>query len=70
MTAVQAAPVYHRYESVAVPPEACEVSATDCPLSIVGEEGVRAPAVRAELTVTRSVGEVIVGELVEVSVIL
>ena len=53
-----------------MPPEACDVRVTDCPESIVGLEGVIAPAARTELTVTRSVEEDTVGGLVEVSVTL
>ena len=53
-----------------MPPETCDVNVTDCPLSIVGLEGVIAPAVRTELTVTRSVEEETIGGLVEVSVTL
>jgi hypothetical protein len=41
-----------------VPPDGFAVKVTDCPLSIVGEDGVTAPAERAELTVTKSVAEV------------
>jgi NAD(P)H-hydrate repair Nnr-like enzyme with NAD(P)H-hydrate epimerase domain len=40
-----------------VPPEGFEVKVIDCPLSITGEEGVIAPAPRAEFTVTVSAAE-------------
>ena len=40
-----------------MPPFACGVRVIDCPLSIVGEGGVTAPAVSAGLTVTELLGE-------------
>ena len=42
----------------------------DCPLLIVGDDGVMAPADMSGLTVTRSVVESTVGGLVDVSVTL
>ena len=45
---------YHWYEKVEVPPDSCDVSPIDWPLSIDGADGVTVPAVRTGLTVTRS----------------
>jgi hypothetical protein len=53
-----------------VPPEACAVRVTDCPASIVGDEGVIAPAARAESTVTAAVEEKTASASVDVSVTL
>jgi hypothetical protein len=54
---VHEAPVYHVYPYGVVPPEGFEVNVIDCPLSIIGEDGVIAPAPRAEFTVTVSPAE-------------
>ena len=54
---MQVPPVNHSYEYVVVPPEAADVSRIDCPLSIVGFEGVIDPAASSGLTVTWSAGE-------------
>lgn len=49
--------VYHAYVYGVVPPDGLAVRVMDWPLSILGEDGVIAPAARAELTVTVSVAE-------------
>ena len=48
---------YHWYKSGGVPPDTCEVSVMDWPLSMAGFGGVIAPAAIAELTVTVSPAE-------------
>ena len=53
-----------------MPPEACDVRVTDCPESIVGLEGVIAPADNVGFTVTKSVEANTVGGFVEASVTL
>jgi hypothetical protein len=53
-----------------VPPDGFAVNVTDCPESIVSADGVMAPAVRTELTVTRLVEEETIGAFVDVSVTL
>jgi hypothetical protein len=54
---VQAAPVYHVYPYGVVPPVGLAVRVMDCPLSMIGEDGVIAPAPRTALTVTVSPAE-------------
>jgi hypothetical protein len=53
-----------------VPPAGFAVSVTDCPLEIVGELGVTAPATRARFTVTRSVTDTAPAEGIALSVTL
>ncbi len=49
-----------------MPPEACDVRVTDCPLSMVGLDGEICPAIGAGFTVTVSLGEQTeAGELAE-----
>jgi hypothetical protein len=66
---LQLAPVNHWYVYGAVPPEGLAVRVTDWPLSIVGPEGVIAPADGAGFTVIWAVGEVTLGAPLEESVI-
>ena len=44
--------VYHLYEYVDVPPDGLAVKVILCPESIVGLDGVTAPADNAEFTIT------------------
>jgi hypothetical protein len=52
---VELAPEYHWYVYDPMPPEAAEFRVIVWPLSMVGAEGVTAPATRAPLTVTVTV---------------